>query len=158
MTVWTFYPVENFGNQSIIKISLLFLTLETLDFESEQVFESHEHLQSTADMMPVLTCFYMDHIGPNLGQIAPKQPIFKVETQDIGLWYVFVNTHLYKCIHYLSLHKWPNGSIGAKLGQLLGQIWPKRVELDRSTYHKNLPFWLKAKVWLILVLSKLIQK
>ena len=41
----------------------------------------------------------MDHIGPNFGQIAPKQPIFKVETQDIGLLYVFVNTHLYKCIH-----------------------------------------------------------
>jgi hypothetical protein len=31
-------------------------------------------------MMPVLTCFNIDQIGPNLGQIGPKQPIFKVET------------------------------------------------------------------------------
>ena len=46
-----------------MKISLLFLTSETLDFESEQVFESHEHLQSTADMMPVLTCFYKRDSG-----------------------------------------------------------------------------------------------
>ena len=48
------------------------MTSETLDFESEQVFESHEHLQSTADMMPVLTSFYMDQLGPNLGQIWTK--------------------------------------------------------------------------------------
>jgi hypothetical protein len=27
-----------------VKIFLLFLTSETLDFESEHVFESHEHL------------------------------------------------------------------------------------------------------------------
>jgi hypothetical protein len=40
-----------------VKISLLFLTVETLDFESEHVFESHKHLQSTADMMPALTSF-----------------------------------------------------------------------------------------------------
>jgi hypothetical protein len=39
------------------KISLLFLTLETLDFESEHVFEIHGHLQSAADIMPALTSF-----------------------------------------------------------------------------------------------------
>ena len=59
-------------NENRMKISLLYLTSETLDFESEQVFESHEHLQSTADIMPVLTCFYMDQIGPNLGQVWAK--------------------------------------------------------------------------------------
>ena len=85
------------------------MTSETLDFESEQVFESHEHLQSTADMMPVLTCFYMDHIGPNLGpiglnwaksgQIRPKQQILKVDTQEFGSLYVFENTQHYQCIH-----------------------------------------------------------
>ena len=52
-----------------MKISLLFLTSETPDFESEQDFEIHEHLQSTADMMPVLTCFYMAQIWPNLVHI-----------------------------------------------------------------------------------------
>ena len=46
-----------------VNIFLLFLTSETLDFESEHVFESHEHLQSTANMMRVLTCFYMDQIN-----------------------------------------------------------------------------------------------
>ena len=91
------------------------MTSETLDFESEHVFESHEHLQSTADMMPVLTCFYMDQIGP-------KQPIFKVETQDIGLLYVFENTHHYQCIHKI---------IWAYTSENLGQVdqnwvnWPK---------------------------------
>ena len=40
-----------------VKISLLFLTSETLDFESEYIFESHEHSQSTPDIMPVLTSF-----------------------------------------------------------------------------------------------------
>ena len=68
------------------------MTSETLDFESEQVFESHEHLQSTADIIPVLKCFYMD-------QIALKQPIFKIETRNIGLLYIFENTHHYQCIH-----------------------------------------------------------
>ena len=75
------------------------MTSETIDFESEHFFESHKHLQSTADMMPALTCFQMDQIGPNLGQIGPKQPIFKVETRDIGLLYVFENTHHHQCIH-----------------------------------------------------------
>jgi hypothetical protein len=37
------------SNQSL---SLLFLTLQTLDLESEHVFESYKYLQSTADMMP----------------------------------------------------------------------------------------------------------
>ena len=75
------------------------MTSETIDFESEHFFESHKHLQSTADMMPAITCFQMDQIGPNLGQIGPKQPIFKVETQDFGSLYVFENTHHYQCIH-----------------------------------------------------------
>ena len=48
---------------------LLFLTSETLDFESDHVFDIYEDLQSTDDMMPVLTCFNMDQNGPNLGQI-----------------------------------------------------------------------------------------
>ena len=74
------------------------MTSETLDFESEQVFESHEHLQSTADMMLVRTCFDMDHIGPILGQITPKQPNSKIGTQDIDLLYVLENIHHYHCI------------------------------------------------------------
>ena len=28
-----------------------------------------------------------------MGQIGPKQPIFKVETRDFGLLYIFENTH-----------------------------------------------------------------
>ena len=56
----------------MVKIFLLFLTSETLNFESDHVFKIHEDLQSTADMMPVLTCFNMDQIGPNLGQIWAK--------------------------------------------------------------------------------------
>ena len=46
-----------YWGENRVKISLLFLTSETLDFESEHVFESHEHLQSTADIMPALTSF-----------------------------------------------------------------------------------------------------
>ena len=82
-----------------MKISLLFLTSETLDFEFEHVFESHKHLESTDDMMPALTCFYVDQIGPNLGQIRPKQQILKVETRDFGSLYDFENTHHYQYIH-----------------------------------------------------------
>ena len=41
---------------SAVEASALAQT-RTLDFESEYVFESHKHLQSTADMMPALTCF-----------------------------------------------------------------------------------------------------
>ena len=65
-----------------LKIPLLFLTSETLDFESEHVFESHEDLQRSTNMMLALTSFSMDQIGPNMGQIGPKQPILEVETQD----------------------------------------------------------------------------
>jgi hypothetical protein len=46
-----------YWGENRVKISLLFLTLDTLDFEFEHVFESHEHPQSTADIMPVLTSF-----------------------------------------------------------------------------------------------------
>ena len=52
LKIWHFYWGEN-----RVKISLLFLTSETLDFESEYIFESHEHSQSTTDIMPVLTSF-----------------------------------------------------------------------------------------------------
>ena len=58
------------------------MTSETPDFQSKQVFESHERLQSTADMMAVLTCFYMDHIGPNLGQIWAKFGPNRAETAN----------------------------------------------------------------------------
>ena len=47
-----FYWGENW-----VKISLLFLTLESLDFESEHVFDSHGHVQSTADIILALTSF-----------------------------------------------------------------------------------------------------
>ena len=60
-------------SKNSVEISLLFLISEAIDFESEYVFESHEHLQSTADMMPVLTCFYMDQIGPNLAKFGPNR-------------------------------------------------------------------------------------
>ena len=46
-----------YWGENRVKISLLFLTLETLDFESEHVFEIHGHLQSAADIMPALTSF-----------------------------------------------------------------------------------------------------
>ena len=70
---WT--KLENghfYWGLNMVKIFLLFLTSETLNFESDHVFKIHEDLQSTADMMPVLTCFNMDQIGPNLGQIWAK--------------------------------------------------------------------------------------
>ena len=70
------------GAKKRLKIPLLFLTSETLDFESEHVFESHEDLQRSTNMMLALTSFSMDQIGPNMGQIGPKQPILEVETQD----------------------------------------------------------------------------
>ena len=46
-----------YWGENRVKIPLLFLTLETQNFESEHAFESHEHLQSAADMMLVLTSF-----------------------------------------------------------------------------------------------------
>ena len=62
-----------YWSENRVKISLLFLTLETLDFESEHIFESHKHLQSTADMILALTCFYTDQIGPNWAKFGPNQ-------------------------------------------------------------------------------------
>ena len=53
-------PEENghfYWGENRVKISLLFLTLETLDFESEHVFGSHGHLQSATDIMPSLQAF-----------------------------------------------------------------------------------------------------
>ena len=53
-------PEENrhfYWDENRVKTSLLFLTLETLYFEFEHDFESHEHPQSTADIMPALTSF-----------------------------------------------------------------------------------------------------
>ena len=53
-------PEENghfYWGENRVKISLLFLTLETLDFKSEHVFESHGQLQSSADIMPALTSY-----------------------------------------------------------------------------------------------------
>jgi hypothetical protein len=53
-------PEENghfYWGENRVKTSLLFLTLETLDFESDHVFESHGHLKSAADIMPALTSF-----------------------------------------------------------------------------------------------------
>ena len=46
-----------YWGENRVKISLLFLTLETVDFESEHFFESHGQLQSAADLMLVLTSF-----------------------------------------------------------------------------------------------------
>ena len=104
--------------------------------------------------MPVLTCFYMDQIGLNLGQIGHKQPIFKVETQDIGLLYVFENTHHNQCIHKI---------IWAYTSENLGQVdqslvnywakiepnWPKRAQMDRSTYFdcREPRLWLIVRFW-----------
>ena len=51
--------------------------------------------------------------GPSLGQIGPKQPIFKVETRDFGSLYVFENTHHYQCIHKI---------IWAYTSENLGQV------------------------------------
>ena len=33
-----------------------------------------------------------------MDQIALKQPIFKIETRNIGLLYIFENTHHHQCI------------------------------------------------------------
>ena len=54
------HPEENghfYWGENRVKISLLFLTLETLDFESEHVFGGHRHLQSATDIMPSLQAF-----------------------------------------------------------------------------------------------------
>ncbi len=48
---------HSYWGKNRVKISLLFLTSETQDFESEHPFESHEHLQSAADLMLVFTSF-----------------------------------------------------------------------------------------------------
>ena len=50
-----------------MKISLLFLTLETVDFESEHFFESHGQLQSAADLMPALTYVHLTHFVTGVG-------------------------------------------------------------------------------------------
>ena len=51
--------------------------------------------------------------GPSLGQIRPKQPIFKVETRDFGSLYVFENTHHYQCIHNIiwAYTRWNLGQV-----------------------------------------------
>ena len=51
--------------------------------------------------------------GPSLGQIGPKQPIFKVETRDFGSLYVFENTHHYQCIHNIiwAYTRWNLGQV-----------------------------------------------
>ncbi len=72
--------VHFYWGENRVKISLLFLTSEALDIESEHVFESHGQLQSAADIMPALTSFKMNQIGPNLGQIWAKS------TQNSQLW------------------------------------------------------------------------
>ena len=53
-----------------------------------------------------------------MDQIRPKQPIFKVETRDIGLLYVFENTHHYQCIHEI---------IWAYTSENLGQVYQNWV-------------------------------
>ena len=104
------------------------MTSETLDFESEHVFESHKHLQSTADMMLALTCFYIDQIGPNLGQIwaksgqiRPKQQILKVETRDfdsINSLRILTTTSAYiRLFELTTVTKWVNlTKIGPNVG------------------------------------------
>ena len=97
-----------------VKIFLLFLTLETQDFESDPVFEIHEYLQSTAHMMPVLTCFNMDQIGPNLGQIwtksGPNSQFLKQRPETLA-YCTFLR--IQACIYLLRIctiprhdHKW----------------------------------------------------
>ena len=92
--------------------------------------------------------------GPSLGQIGPKQPIFKVETIDIGLLYNFENTHHYQCVHKI---------ICAYTSENLGQVdqnwvncwakiepnWPKRAQMDRSTYfdRREPRLWLIVRFW-----------
>ena len=85
-----------------------------------------------------------------MGQIGPKQPIFKLETRDVRLLYVFENTHHYQCIHKV---------ICAYTSENLGQVdqnwvncwakiepnWPKRAQMDRSTYFDR----REPRLWLI---------
>ena len=92
----------------------------------------------------------MDQIGPNWGQIGPKQPILKVETRD------FTNSTDLKISTTVSAYiklldptpatKWVNWT-------KLGQIWAK---LDRSTYfdQRDLHFWHRFKPE-VLALSEL---
>ena len=60
------------------------MTSETLDFESEYIFESHEHSQSTTDIMPVLTSFIMDQIGYIIRiQLTPRpKQVHAVQTTN----------------------------------------------------------------------------
>ena len=67
--------------------------------------------------------------GPSLGQIGPKQPIFKVETRDFGSLYVFENTHHYQCIHKIIWFIWAYTS--DKMGQWdqnWAKCWAKMVQ------------------------------
>jgi hypothetical protein len=67
----------------------------------------------------------LDQIGPNLGQIGPKQPILKVETRDFGsCTFLKVITTLSAYIKLLEptpVTKWVNWT-------KLGQNWAKSAQ------------------------------
>ena len=54
--------------------------------------------------------------GPNLGQIVPKQPIFEIETQDIGLLFF--------------LRILPTTSTYIRLSDVIGFLWIKTTSYD----------------------------
>ena len=118
------------------------MTLESLDFESEHVFESHEHLQSTADIMPALTSFKKDQIGRNLGQIGPKQPILKVKTRDLNsstfLKVITTVSAYIKLLEPTPVTKCVNWT---KFGPNLGQIWAK--------FGPNRPNWIGVPILIV---------
>ena len=81
--------------------------------------------------------------GPSLGQIGPKQPIFKVETRDFGSLYVFENTHHYQCIHDIiwAYTRWNLGQVDQNWVHCWAKFEPNWTQLDRSTYfdRRDLP-------------------
>ena len=46
--------MHSYWGKNRVKMPMLFLTSEPLDFESEHVFESHEHLQRSTNIMPAI--------------------------------------------------------------------------------------------------------
>ena len=75
--------------------------------------------------------------GPSLGQIGPKQPIFKVETRDFGSLYVFENTHHYQCIHKI-IWAYTSKNLG-QVDQNWAKCWAKMVQ-SRSMRQQTFDF------------------
>ena len=76
----------------------------------------------------------LDQIGPNLGQIGPKQPILKVETQDFGsCMFLKVITPLSAYIKLLEpapVTKWVKWTKLVKCLAKIGPNWAKTANFE----------------------------